>query len=170
MQGVYFIHAPELTQKSLFKIGWSTDINRRVRELQTGNGMKLEVYNTIYSDDPSLETRIQKALKNYRKQGEWFEITMDQVDVIIDVINEFVHPKVPDSYNEIYKVFKWWEEHNIHLSNKQKMLIMNKDERAIPILRQCVKKMETINGILLLQRAARHDKVVIKSIDNIKNW
>ena len=96
MQGVYFIHAPELTQVSLFKIGWSIDIDRRLTQLQTGNGMALEIYATIPTNDQSIEKRIHKALFKYRTRGEWFQIITDQVDVICAMITEFVELDIED--------------------------------------------------------------------------
>ncbi len=90
MQGVYFIHAPELEQASLFKIGWSKDVHRRLSQFQTGSLVNLEVYAVILTNDKKIEKRIHKAMFKYRTRGEWFEITTSQVDVICAIINEFV--------------------------------------------------------------------------------
>lgn len=51
MQGVYFIHAPEWVQSSLFKIGWSINVYDRITQLQTGNALKLEIYAVIPTND-----------------------------------------------------------------------------------------------------------------------
>ena len=83
MEGVYFINTPELGDLSLFKIGWSQDINNRLGQLQTGNGFKLNLYNYISTSNRKLEKEIHTSLNEYRKQGEWFNITESDVDEII---------------------------------------------------------------------------------------
>lgn len=70
MEGVYFINTPELGDQSLFKIGWSQDINDRLKQLQTGNGFKLNLYNYILTSNKKLEKEIHESLKQHRKQGE----------------------------------------------------------------------------------------------------
>jgi hypothetical protein len=65
---VYFIKC-----KNKVKIGYSTNIKRRIKELATGNGEKLEL---IYSIPGSKDT--EWSLHNYFSFqhicGEWFEL------------------------------------------------------------------------------------------------
>ena len=88
MEGVYFINTPELGDQSLFKIGWSQDINDRLKQLQTGNGFKLNLYNYILTSNKKLEKEIHESLKQHRKQGEWFKITESAVDKIVEQYEE----------------------------------------------------------------------------------
>ena len=83
MEGIYFINTPELENRSLFKIGWSQNMYSRLKQLQTGNGYKLILYNYIITSDRKLETKIHASLSQYRKQGEWFSITESDVDKIV---------------------------------------------------------------------------------------
>tara|TARA_B110000014_G_C19603517_1_gene319745 strand:+ start:187 stop:510 length:324 start_codon:yes stop_codon:yes gene_type:complete len=99
MSGVYFIHTPELGEKSLFKIGWSKHILKRIKQLQTGNGYKLELYKSIESSDSNLETKTHQALAQYRVIGEWFKLSKDQVDVIVSIYNHI--QETQDSHQSI---------------------------------------------------------------------
>ena len=90
MKGIYFINTPELGDLSLFKIGWSQDIDDRLKQLQTGNGHKLNLYKYILTTDRKLESEIHTSLKQYRKQGEWFDITECDVDKIVNQYDKMV--------------------------------------------------------------------------------
>jgi hypothetical protein len=76
------------TDDNLFKIGISENPNKRVKQLQTGNGSKLRIVKTF--DNPSpiyserlMERRLHFLLKQFRKKGEWFEFRdMDQTQII----------------------------------------------------------------------------------------
>ncbi len=70
---IYFIFDGELT-----KIGKSDNPEKRVCSLQTGNGKKLSLINTIKCKTQEkgfiLESKLHAKFKKYRKQGEWFAI------------------------------------------------------------------------------------------------
>ena len=103
MEGVYFINTPELGDRSLFKIGWSQDINDRLKQLQTGNGFKLNLYSYILTSNRKLEKEIHASLNEYRKQGEWFDITESDVDEIVEqhTENDVVEESVDDEKDNI---------------------------------------------------------------------
>ena len=69
MGNVYFI-----TNKSAIKIGYSEDINRRIKQLQTGNEEILELLNIIENVDLNFEKHIHSVCKAYHIGGEWFHI------------------------------------------------------------------------------------------------
>ncbi len=75
--GVYFIYCGE-KQTSPVKIGVTTDIERRIVELQTGNPYKLICKALIPCDDKTqayhLESFFHKQFKKNRMMGEWFKI------------------------------------------------------------------------------------------------
>jgi hypothetical protein len=55
------------------KIGVSTNIGQRLRNLQTANSGKLKVIGIKASNDPyTLEHELHQKFKDYRIQGEWF--------------------------------------------------------------------------------------------------
>lgn len=54
----------------LLKIGKSTRFAKRIKELSTMNGTKLEVV-TVFDED--IEHELHLLFKKYRKVGEWFE-------------------------------------------------------------------------------------------------
>ena len=70
---VYFISDGEYV-----KIGKGTNPTERLRELQTGNGRKLELISLIPCKDESSAYKVETALhdiyKLYRLCGEWFDI------------------------------------------------------------------------------------------------
>jgi len=60
------------------KIGNSIDPEQRIKELQTGSPMKIELHNIIETKElsmsaPQFEKLLHKSLKSYHKSGEWFE-------------------------------------------------------------------------------------------------
>jgi hypothetical protein len=71
---VYFTYQLESGRNAL-KIGYSSDIWRRLKELQTGNPSKLQIVGWILAhDERSLERDLHKKFASYRRGGEWFEI------------------------------------------------------------------------------------------------
>ena len=71
---VYFIKTCD--NKQLVKIGKATDVDKRLSQLQTGNGSTLAVVGKIKCDSEeealTLESTIHKAFSNLRIRGEWF--------------------------------------------------------------------------------------------------
>ena len=64
---VYFIKC-----RDKIKIGYSTNVEKRIKQLSVGNGEKLELIYKIQSDR-YLETILHKKYRNYHISGEWFE-------------------------------------------------------------------------------------------------
>ncbi len=70
---VYLIKTED---SNLFKIGISKNPKQRIKNLQTANGSKLILeceFDTKF--DFKLERYVQLNLINYKKEGEWFELT-----------------------------------------------------------------------------------------------
>jgi hypothetical protein len=68
-----------------YKIGFSLDINERLKELQTANSLKLNVVKTI-PGTYKLERFIHKHLEDTgceRLNGEWFELNEEQLSDLI---------------------------------------------------------------------------------------
>ena len=67
--------------ENLYKIGWTRgDINNRVLQLQTGNPKKIEAVNEFESKHyVKLETYMHNRHGSKRQEGEWFELTQEDV-------------------------------------------------------------------------------------------
>lgn len=69
---VYVIRAG---QSNLYKIGRTTNISRRLRQLQTMNSQQLSVVKLIQCHDAiAVEKTLHQKFSLYRRQGEWFEL------------------------------------------------------------------------------------------------
>jgi hypothetical protein len=79
---VYFI-----TDGTFTKIGVTTDVDKRLKQLQTGNPNKLSVL-LIIEGDYTIESLLHSHFYNYKKSGEWFEIPMEMINTktIIDIL------------------------------------------------------------------------------------
>ena len=69
-------------ENEVCKIGATTGrVERRLRELQTGNSSKIHVIDTFETPNPF---RVEKFLHNHyrlqRKHGEWFYLSNDDID------------------------------------------------------------------------------------------
>lgn len=70
---VYFILQTSLeTKEQFYKIGFSLDPEKRLRELKTGNPNILELKYIIKDVFMSFETYMHGICQGYRKEGEWF--------------------------------------------------------------------------------------------------
>ncbi len=83
-EGIYII-----TDGEYCKIGIATDIEQRVKQLQTGNARKLEVlhYEKV-RNAKKIESKLHKKMKHKRLSGEWFDIDDDGIDYIRDYIKK----------------------------------------------------------------------------------
>ena len=65
-----------------YKIGRSNDADRRAYELKILLPEKLEVIHKIKTDDPiGIEEYWHKRFKDKRKNGEWFELTRQDIEI-----------------------------------------------------------------------------------------
>lgn len=74
------------------KIGISTNVERRLRELKnTGGASSLEVVATAQFADRkvagSVERHLHDRFKNKRRHGEWFDLNDDEVDEVLRVFS-----------------------------------------------------------------------------------
>jgi len=56
-----------------YKIGYSVDVEKRLRELQTGNSDSLRIKFIIPDSTISFEQYIHTLCSRYHIQGEWFK-------------------------------------------------------------------------------------------------
>jgi len=66
-----------------FKIGYSSDPERRLKQLQTSNSEKLVLeWSRERADACKLEKHLHRVFGQYRIRGEWFDaktLTVDQI-------------------------------------------------------------------------------------------
>lgn len=77
---VYFIHMKGNLE--MFKIGYSTNLNKRLESLQIGNPHVLCVYKTIDNVSRKIETRLHHLFHKNHIRGEWFAITPEMIDFV----------------------------------------------------------------------------------------
>ena len=75
---VYLICDPD---KDLFKIGVTKGLhNKRMRQLQTGNGTELHLVDFYETDYPfRLEKMLHTKFQNKREHGEWFKLDAEDI-------------------------------------------------------------------------------------------
>jgi len=94
---VYFIY-----DKSNIKIGFTKNIKKRIKELQTSNSNKLVLLG-YFIGDMNKEQELHNQFKNYQILNEWFR--PDQK--LIDYINE----------NNIMDVYLGWIKDKLFIYN-----------------------------------------------------
>lgn len=73
----YFLYA--ISDGDIVKVGYSSEVNTRLKTLQTGNPKKLKLVWSYYcgqtvKDASREEYLLHKRLKKYHVRGEWFDI------------------------------------------------------------------------------------------------
>lgn len=78
-----------LTDKTTrYKIGKTKDIQKRIRELQTGSSRRLYMYRWKYvSDMKKAENGLHKIFSAHRKQGEWFELDEKNINLLAKIFD-----------------------------------------------------------------------------------
>jgi hypothetical protein len=66
---IYFIQQ----ENALYKIGFSKDVPKRLRELKIGNPDNLRIQYIIHDATIPLEHHIQEVCKAFVVEGEWFQ-------------------------------------------------------------------------------------------------
>ncbi|MFJ9493996.1 GIY-YIG nuclease family protein [Streptomyces sp. NPDC101224] len=75
---VYLIGSPE---SPLVKIRWSDNPERRLRHLQTGSPVPLQLL-ALFESGAVMETALHRQFADKRRHGEWFDLGSDPVAVV----------------------------------------------------------------------------------------
>jgi hypothetical protein len=67
------------------KIGRSSDVSRRVKELQAGNHNKLSVVR-VWENQGHVEHAVHRYLEAVREEGEWFDTSVETVIRAVEVL------------------------------------------------------------------------------------
>lgn len=71
--------------RRMYKLGMSANVEKRVKQLQTGNPRTLVLLCKMYFPNKrKLESYLHRQFKNERRNGEWFSLTLENVTAIID--------------------------------------------------------------------------------------
>jgi predicted GIY-YIG superfamily endonuclease len=76
---VYLIECTN-ENETLYKIGFTTNIQKRISSLQTGNPYKMIEIHNFKTKYRKLETALHRKFHNCRENGEWFSLTKEDVD------------------------------------------------------------------------------------------
>lgn len=95
---VYFILNPTTGH---FKIGKTKNsIENRIKQLQTGNETELVLARSINYENPEIEKYLHEYYKDKRLHGEWFNVTLDEIDHTIKVIKDFYTKENTVTYSD----------------------------------------------------------------------
>ena len=74
-----------------FKIGLSRNsIDKRISQCQTGNPYKITLHSFYITNNPSaLESYLHIMFKEKREMGEWFSLSIQDIEKIPDMVLDF---------------------------------------------------------------------------------
>lgn len=82
----------------LIKVGISSDVNRRVKEVKNSSG----VYTTLeFFVEGNYEKEVHKALLKHRKCGEWFDIPLEQCISVLKLTKTEIDKQVDEHVKNI---------------------------------------------------------------------
>ena len=83
-----YLYIVRETWQGMCKIGIASDIYARMSSLQTGCPQELEVIGFVaLKNAKSMELFIHNRYKAFRHRGEWFNLSIEQVQTILDFVN-----------------------------------------------------------------------------------
>lgn len=77
-----FVYVIRSGASDFYKIGWSRDPKYRLKDLQIGNPLPLELVGTVPGSTRT-EAKWHVRFKNKRACGEWFELTEEEVRIVL---------------------------------------------------------------------------------------
>jgi hypothetical protein len=164
MEGVYLVQV-ENTQH--FKIGKTSDINGRLKGLQTSNAGKVFLIKLFECRDCSvLEKRLHNIFKKNKMEGEWFNFTDDDLNNCITEAHHLVkdiHTKLDKNTCHICKYSAYrnetFKDHTESLAHKKAYGI------KFPTIEN-----EYIANILCVEKPIPTNKKNIRIIKNKKSY
>ena len=86
---VYLIRGPKNGSEQLYKIGQTSNMQNRMRNLQTGSPIKLEIVKFIQTEDAlTIERKLHDAFRETRIRGEWFALKKGQVRAVKKLLHK----------------------------------------------------------------------------------
>ena len=85
---IYFVLAEDVIGGPRVKIGFSGDVNQRLKDMQIGSPVKLELILSFRAPS-SVEAKLHKAFAKYHIHGEWFELSEPIVLMIGQIYRDY---------------------------------------------------------------------------------
>lgn len=86
MEGYVYIVAVGKNQH-IYKIGIATNVQNRIKQLQTGCPHPIRLIGYLKCEDPRvIEKEFHEALKFYRQQGEWFDCSLEKIKCVQHIL------------------------------------------------------------------------------------
>ena len=80
-------HVYILKVKNRYKIGITKNLEKRLRELQTGNPDEIMLVCANFIPNASeLEANLHRELAHYRIRGEWFQLPDEELEKAIEIV------------------------------------------------------------------------------------
>jgi len=96
-QYVYFIEATGLNR---VKIGYATNPTKRIKDLDTGSAVNLELLGVV-PGSLAKERQLHQKFAQYRIKGEWFNYSDEIKDYVKENTSlELQQPKKPQTFNK----------------------------------------------------------------------
>jgi hypothetical protein len=93
-----------LKSDKYYKIGIAKDVAKRIRELQTGNPIKIALVSAAFFENaPQFEKKLHEAFSEYWTHGEWFELPAEKLEDLLAILEnkDFIN-QVPPFDNIVY--------------------------------------------------------------------
>ncbi len=86
---VYFIQGgePDADERALVKIGFTTDVDQRLRQLQTASPLPLKLIE-ITIGTQAIEAFLHRVLHRHHVRGEWFRLHPDDISYALSRVWE----------------------------------------------------------------------------------
>ena len=85
MFNIYIISNDIYTEHQLYKIGYTNNLEQRLKQLQTSSPVPMKViYSKEYNNAKNIEQKTHEEYSSVRKEGEWFRL--DDINECIEFI------------------------------------------------------------------------------------
>lgn len=105
MQYVYLIQCQQF-----YKIGSANNVNRRLSELSTGNPFPIKLIAFFdFEDAFFVESKLHKEFSSVRRNGEWFELSDQDIDRFIFLCTSFTEKRPERETDRFYSYPKFFK-------------------------------------------------------------
>lgn len=85
-----YVYLIEDVDNNRYKIGVTKNLEKRIRNLQTGNSNKIVLIESYKTEYPfRLETMLHTHFKQFHHYNEWYELDVDSVEKFIELCESF---------------------------------------------------------------------------------
>ncbi len=135
MESVYILKAnnkhniESVDGKQEYKIGRSIHIDTRIKQFKTGSHCpNILIQKYLFDDSSKLEAYIHNYLQQHNTEGEWFELTLEELKDAQNKIQNYInlHKNLNDIQKDLNNVQKDIKNVKNEVVNKNKNIIINK--------------------------------------------